>query len=72
MPAQCLDNTDPAPSLYRRIKAGFVMQGGSLTEWCRANGIDRSWAFQCLNGKRKGPAASALIRLISRESGVGR
>ena len=59
-------NTDAKISLYRSVMAGFVLQGTTLNHWCSRNDVSRSWAFQCLTGRRTGPAADALVaRLVA-------
>lgn len=65
-----------APSQYAcrtnllKVRAGFVKQGLSLAEWCRANGVTRAWAYAVLTGARTGPAALELRDRLLKEAGV--
>lgn len=54
----------------RRVRAGFVVQGTSLTAWCRARGVKHQNARKALAGEWKGPKASALIREILQAAGL--
>lgn len=65
-----MNTTGPDISLYRSVMAGFVLQGTTLNQWCCLNGINRSWAFQCLTGRRAGPAADALIARLRTAAGL--
>ena len=44
-----------------RIKAGFLLQGTTLTAWCRDQGIHRPNLVMAAQGKRRGPAAEKLV-----------
>ena len=55
----------PLPAdVYLAVKIGFMQRRTTLTEWCAANGIHRTYAIQCLTGMRKGPRAQELRRRI--------
>jgi hypothetical protein len=54
-------------SLYRKVRAAFLVQGTSLGAWCDARGISRSRAREALKGIRKGPSASALRNRVLHE-----
>lgn len=50
--------------------AGFVRQGTTLTEWCRAHGESRVHARVAILGERNGPKAQALrARLLAAAQG---
>lgn len=68
MTSACL--SQPNYELLLKVRAGFVKQGLSLAEWCRANGVARSWAFAVLTGARAGPAALDLRDRLLKEAGV--
>lgn len=46
--------------LYRQARAGFILHGTTLTQWCALHKVHRTYAIQCLNGERDGPRARAL------------
>lgn len=52
------------------IKAGFIRQGTSFTQWCREHDVDRQNARVAVLGGWRGPKASALIEKISKAAGV--
>lgn len=56
--------------LFLEIKAGFVRQGTSFTQWCRENDVDRQNARVAILGGWRGPKASALIEKITKAAGV--
>ena len=65
----------PAPGftvdeLMLEIKAGFIRQGTSFTQWCRENDVDRQNARVAILGGWRGPKASALIEKITQAAGV--
>ena len=51
-----------------RVKAGFVLAGTSLHDWCRRNEVSPSYAHAVLSGATNGPAACALRERLLRES----
>jgi hypothetical protein len=57
-------------ALRHAVRAGFLIKGTTLADWCRENGIEPSWAFQVLDGRRDGPAARRLLRRLSRAAGL--
>lgn len=50
-----MSSTAPGFDLHKRVRAGFLLQGTSLTEWCRANGTHISNARGALLGTWNGP-----------------
>ena len=56
--------------LYRSVRAAFIMQGTSLSEWCRAQGVTRQYAEKVLKGEKRGPSAQAFKQRVVAASGV--
>lgn len=59
-----MDTMEQGCSLYRTVKARFILSGTTLGKWCRENGVTFAWAYQCLTGRRTGPAANAMIAKV--------
>lgn len=55
---------EPGKDLYRRVRAGFVLQGTSLQTWCRQHGTHASNAQRALIGSWDGPSAKDLRRRV--------
>ena len=53
-----------------RVRAGFILKGTSLTEWCRANGVDQGWASNILKAAPRGTRARTLRRRMMTDSGA--
>lgn len=52
-------------NLLREVRAGFIAQGVTLSAWCSANRVTRSYAHHVLRGHTNGPNALALrARLV--------
>ena len=62
----------PAPSqeLLRRVRAGFTLQGTTLTAWCRDNDTHISNARNALIGTWDGPKGRAMRAKIVKAAGV--
>lgn len=43
-------------------RAGFLIQGTTLTHYCRENGIDPSWAWKVLKGEHRLTRRSLALR----------
>ena len=54
----------PGFDLHKRVRAGFMLQGTSLTQWCRQNGTNVSNARGALMGSWNGPKGQALRNRI--------
>lgn len=54
----------------RRIRAGFVVQGTSLTAWCKERGVRHQNARKALDGVWTGPKAAALVEEILQAAGA--
>lgn len=53
-----------------RVRAGFILRGTTLTDWCRANDLDPGWASNILKGNARGPRALRLRRQMMSDSGA--
>lgn len=47
-----------------QVRAGFIVQGTTLAQWCRNNGVDPSWAWKVLKGEHLGQRSLALRRRL--------
>lgn len=54
------------------VRAGFIVQGTTLTQWCRSHGVDPSWAFKVMKGEHLGTRSQALRRRLLDSSGADR
>lgn len=57
-----------AEDRLRKVKAGFILRGTSLHEWCKVNGVWHQNARRALLGHWTGPTASALVKRLELES----
>ena len=60
----------PGPDLNRAVLAGFILQGSTLGQWCRANRVKHSNARACLFGSWNGPKARELRQEIVAAAGL--
>jgi hypothetical protein len=65
-------STAPAAGqhLMKRIRAGFIVQDTSLTDWCRKEGIHPSAVRQAIYGTWAGPKGRAVRAKVLRAAGV--
>jgi lambda repressor-like predicted transcriptional regulator len=61
---QIMNSTYKPSTLIQEVRAGFVLQGTSLTEFCREQGLDRRHVHSALSGRWKGPKANALAQKV--------
>lgn len=54
------------------VRAGFIVQGTTLTQWCRGAGVDPSWAFKVMKGEHLGRRSLDLRRRLLSASGADR
>lgn len=64
------DIPDLGEQLVRRVKAGFILQGTSLRQWCRAHGMHGQNALVALRGGWRGPSATRWIKRICRAAHI--
>lgn len=60
----------PGPDLLNTVKAGFVLQGTTYTQWCKANAVERTGARAALLGGWRGPKAKKLVHRLIKASGA--
>ncbi len=60
----------PGMELFLNVRAGFVRQNTTFSEWCRKKEINRSNARQALIGSWDGPKAKALRAQLVKASGA--
>lgn len=53
-----------------RVRAGFALQGKTLTSWCRENGVTRQNARLAIIGAWDGPKSRAMRGRIFAAAGV--
>lgn len=52
----------PGMDLYVEVRAGFVRQRSSFSQWCMARGVSPQNARGAMIGAWTGPTANALVR----------
>ena len=62
--------TDEALERHRRIRAGFIANGTSLSAWCAGRGLKHQNARKAIHGEWTGPKAAALVTELMRASGA--
>lgn len=50
---------------YQMVRAGFIMQGTTLNEWCAENGTRIQNVRDAFFGRWKGPGADELVRRVT-------
>lgn len=60
----------PSRDLYNRVRAGFVMQGSSLSAWCNLHGVKHQNILHCLVGSWNGPKSQALREQVVVDAGI--
>lgn len=65
-----MTNPEPGKELYRRVRAGFLLQGTSLKAWCREQGTHDSNVQRALIGSWDGPRARELRRRVVRAARI--
>lgn len=59
-----INEQEPGQELYLKVKAGFVMQGKTFTNWCRENDVNPTNAKSALIGAWNGPKGRQLRETI--------
>ena len=65
-----INEKTPSRALYQAVMAGFVMQGTSLSKWCKKNDVARSNVVSALTGSWNGPKAKVLRAKVIQASGI--
>lgn len=55
------DNLSPSNELLKAVRAGFIMQGGSLHAWAASHGVHHQNLRKALVGEWSGPKAAVLV-----------
>ena len=55
---------------YQRVRAGFVANGTTLTEWCRENGTYIQNVRDAFFGKWNGPAALKTVERVEQAADI--
>jgi hypothetical protein len=66
--SEAIDNMSPEMPPYKIIRVNLLVRGVTFESLCASNGVSRQFAYQCLTGKRKGPAAHAVVQRLSEAS----
>lgn len=61
----------PSKNLMQQVRAGFITQGTTFTDWCRRHQIRHTSARQAIYGSWDGPKAKTLRARIVRAAGIG-
>lgn len=65
-----LNDFPPGKELYLKVRGGFVMNGSTLTQWCRSNNIQPQNARSCLAGAWDGPKGRELRKKLIIAAGL--
>lgn len=65
-----INEIEAGPELVRQVRAGFILQKTTLTEWCRDKGVKRQNAMSCLVGLWDGPKGKQLRSQIVISAGL--
>lgn len=60
----------PGQELYNHVRAGFILQNTSLSEWCNENKVNHSNSKNCLYGAWDGPKAKDLRQKLIDASNI--
>jgi hypothetical protein len=55
---------------YQKVRAGFILQGSTLNQWCRENGVHIQNVRDIFLGRWQGPKATELRHRVSSAAGV--
>lgn len=61
---------DAAKATYQKVRAGFIVQGTTLNEWCRENGTHIQNVRAVFFGSWKGPKATHLKSRVMLAAGM--
>lgn len=62
--------SEPGTQLMQQVRAGFILQGITYTEWCRREGVDPSIVRQAIYGNWAGPKGRAIKAKVLRAAGI--
>ena len=61
---------DAAKASYQKVRAGFIVKGTTLNEWCKANGVHIQNVRSAFLGEWNGAKAAELRKRALEASGV--
>ena len=53
------------PERVKRLRAGLLLRGYTLASWAKERGVSSEWVYQCVSGRRRGPAAQKLMQELA-------
>lgn len=65
-----MTTTSPGQALLREVKAGFILQGTSVTRWAKDNGMHPSNVRNVLLGTWDGPKGRELRNRVIKASRI--
>lgn len=54
----------------RRLRAGLLLKGYTLASWAATRGVSAEWVYQCVSGRRRGPAAQKLRQELTKAANI--
>ncbi|MBF0622895.1 MAG: hypothetical protein HQL54_13320 [Magnetococcales bacterium] len=60
----------PGRDLFLKVKAAFILQDTTITQWCKANEISISGASSALIGSWNGPKGKEVRQRVYEASGA--
>ena len=63
-------NTKEGKERYQLVRAGLIVQGTTLTHWCRENGTCIQNVRDAFFGRWQGPKATDLTRRVLQAAGA--
>ena len=58
-------NNSEGKARYQKVRAGFIVQGTTLTQWCQSNGTHIQNVRDAFFGRWIGPKATELIKRVT-------
>lgn len=55
---------------YQRVRAGFIIQGSTLNQWCSENGTNIQNVRDAFLGRWQGPKANELRQRVTQAAGI--
>lgn len=54
----------------RRLRAGLLLNGHTMASWAAERGVSAEWVYQCVSGRRRGPAAQKLMQELAAAASI--
>ena len=61
---------DATIASYQKVRAGFIMNGTTLNEWCKTNGVHIQNVRSAFLGEWNGTKAAELRKRVTEASGA--